>query len=376
MAAWEQRSIEKLQSLLHSLASQRPLRHALMAIESGDGAFRWHAAAGESGPEGAPVQPDAPFFIASIDKLFTAVLVMQLAERGRVSLDAPVADYLAPELTRGLHCYRGVDYSGHITLRHLLGHTSGLADWLEQRPRDGPSLIEHILAEGDAPYALADVVARVRDRLSPHFPPQDPTARRQRIRYSDTNYVLLAAVIEAVERMPLHEVHQARILRPLAMRSTYFAGRSGPIAPTDLNCEGRALHIPRVLQSIGGIYSSTRDLLAFMRGFVRGALFENPRTRSRMLQRWNRFGLPLDRAALRAPAWPIEYALGVMRFRLPRILTPWRAMPAVIGHSGSTGCWLFHCPQRDLYLAGSVDEITAGAVPYRVVPRILRILDP
>jgi D-alanyl-D-alanine carboxypeptidase len=82
--------------------------------------------------------------------------------------------------------------------------------------------------------------------------------------------------------------------------------------------------------------------------------------------------LQLDRAALRQPSWPIEYGLGIMRFRLPRFLTPFRPMPEVVGHTGSTGTWLFHAPEPDLHLAGAVSQITAGAVPFKVVPRILR----
>lgn len=86
------------------------------------------------------------------------------------------------------------------------------------------------------------------------------------------------------------------------------------------------------------------------------------------------FGVPLDRAALRAPGWPIEYGLAIKRFRLPRVFNAFQRMPAVVGHTGSTRTWLFHCPERDLYLAGAVNEVTAGAVPYRVVPRALRLL--
>ena len=93
-----------------------------------------------------------------------------------------------------------------------------------------------------------------------------------------------------------------------------------------------------------------------------------------MLSNWHRLGLPLDRAALRSPGWPVEYATGVMRFRLPWIFTPAAAMPAALGHTGSTGCWLFFCPDLDVFLAGSVDEATAGAVPFRTVPRILNAL--
>jgi hypothetical protein len=64
----------------------------------------------------------------------------------------------------------------------------------------------------------------------------------------------------------------------------------------------------------------------------------------------------------------------MMRFKLPRWATPAAAVPAVIGHTGSTGSWLFHCPELDVYLAGTVDQATAGAVPYRFVPQVLTVL--
>lgn len=66
--------------------------------------------------------------------------------------------------------------------------------------------------------------------------------------------------------------------------------------------------------------------------------------------------------------------LGMMRFRLPRVFTPLHPMPAVIGHTGSTGSWLSHCPELDLLLCGTVDQASAGAVPYRFVPKLLRVL--
>jgi hypothetical protein len=77
---------------------------------------------------------------------------------------------------------------------------------------------------------------------------------------------------------------------------------------------------------------------------------------------------------MRSPSWPIEYGFGIMRFRLPRVFTLMRPLPTALGHTGSTGCWLFYCPQWDMLLAGSVDEVTAGAVPYRIIPKILNIL--
>jgi D-alanyl-D-alanine carboxypeptidase len=367
-----------LEKLLHGLVSRRPLRHAIMAVESLDESFRWAGAAGEASPCGSPVGVERPFFIASIDKLFNAAIAMKLSENGQLDLEALIPTYLPRTLTDGLHQMGGTDYSGRITVRHLLGHTSGLPDWLEDHPKGGRSLAERVFEDGDVALGIDGVTAIVREQLRPHFPPQDLTAERQKVRYSDTNFMLLAAVIEAVTGEPLHEVHERLLYRPLGLRHTWIAGHSRPLDPTPepsvLHWEGRPLPIPLLIRSFRGIYSTAGDTLAFLRRLVRGEVFENPATLASMQQRWNRFGFPLDRAALRAPGWPIEYALGMMRFRLPRIFHPLHPMPAVVGHTGSTGCWLFYCPQRELLLAGSVDEATAGAVPYRIVPRILRIL--
>jgi D-alanyl-D-alanine carboxypeptidase len=365
----------RLQELLSSVASRTPIQQAIIALESGDRSVRWVGAAGGEASGGAQVREDTPFFIASIDKLLNATIVMQLSEAGALDLDAPVSAYLPRAMTRGLHRLDGMDYSEQITVRHLLGHTSGIADWLEDRPKSGPSMIERVVEDGDIALEMEDVSSIVRDQLSPHFPPQDLSAARQKIRYSDTNYMLLIAIIEAVTGEGLHEVHERLLFRPLGLRNTYFAGRSEPLDPTPapmpLRHRGRPLEIPMMMSSIRGIYSTARDTLAFLRSFVAGEVFEDQATLSSMQGRWNRFGFPLDRAALRSPGWPIEYGLGIMRFRLPRIFTPAFAMPAVVGHTGSTGCWLFCCPEWDLFLSGSVDEVTAGAVPYRLVPKIL-----
>jgi D-alanyl-D-alanine carboxypeptidase len=173
-------------------------------------------------------------------------------------------------------------------------------------------------------------------------------------------------------------MHEQLLFRPLKLRHTYFAGHSQPLDPTPeptvLRFEGSPLHIPLMMRSLRGMYSTAEDTLVFLRSFVRGEVFRDPATLASMQQRWNRFSFPLDRAALRSPGWPIEYGLGIMRFRLPRVFTPLHPMPSVLGHTGSTGCWLFYCPQLDMLLSGSVDEVTAGAVPYRVVPKILQVL--
>jgi CubicO group peptidase (beta-lactamase class C family) len=353
------------------------MKQAIVAVESGDQSFRWVGAVGEMSTGGQVVE-GTPFFIASIDKLYNATVAMMLSETGRLDLDDPIVTYLPSAITRGLHQHCGTDYSEKITVRNLLSHTSGLADWLEDYPKSGPSLIERVLHEGDRALTLEELAAQVRDQLTPHFPPQDLSKKRPKARYSDTNFMLIIAIIEAVTGRPLHEVHERMLYKPLELRHTFSPGFSQPLDPTstpmDLRAKGQPLSIPLLIRSIRGIYSTATDTVAFLRRLMRDEVFQSPATLASMQGRWYGFGFPLDRAALRSPSWPIAYGLGMMRFRLPRVFTPTAPMPAVLGHTGSTGCWLFYCSAWDVLLAGSVDEVTAGAVPYRTVPKILNIL--
>jgi D-alanyl-D-alanine carboxypeptidase len=368
--------MDRLQKLLDNLASQKPIKQAIMAVESGDGSFRWSGAAGEA-VDGSPLSPDTPFFIASIDKLYNAVVVLTLAEQARLNLDDLLSAHLPADLTRGLHSLSGTDYAGKLTIRHLLSHTSGLADWLEDYPQNGQSLIGQVLEQGDQALTFAEITEVVRG-LTPHFPPQDLSSRKVKVRYSDTNYILLVALIETICRQPLHQVHEDLLYKPLGLHRTHFPGFSQPLEPTlspvPLRADGQVIHIPELMKSFRGIYSTAGDTIAFLRSLAHGKVFQNPQTFAHMQSRWNRFGFPTDRAALRSPGWPIEYGLGLMRFQLPRVFTALKRLPAVLGHSGSTGCWLFWCPEMDMFFAGSVDEASAGAVPYRLVPKILESL--
>ena len=368
---------DRLNGLLRELASRKPIKQALIALERGDHSFQWAGAIGEAS-DGEQVQPDTPFFIASIDKLYNATITMLLIESSRLELDASISTYLPNAVTRGLHMLGGVDYSDQITVRHLLSHTSGLADWLEDYPKGGPSLFERVIEEGDMALSIEDLAVVVRDELKPHFPPQDPLASGSKVRYSDTNFMLIAAIIEAVTGQPLHQVHEQLLLEPLDLRHTYFAGQSQPLDPTPaamiLRANGQPVQLPRLMCSIRGMYSTAADTIAFLRAFIQNEIFQDTETLAAMQAHWQRFGFPLDRAALRSPGWPIEYGLGIMRFQMPRLFSPRHPMPAVLGHTGSTGCWLFYCPELDMLLSGSVDEATAGAVPYRIVPKILNIL--
>lgn len=135
----------------------------------------------------------------------------------------------------------------------------------------------------------------------------------------------------------------------------------------------RVIDAPLAFASMRDLYSTGTDLVTLLRGILRGDAFDDPATARVLRKGWRRFGFPRDAAALRQPNWPIEYAAGMMRFRLPWPLDL-RRVPEVIGHTGSTRSWAFYCRELDLYLAGTVDQATAAPLPFRFVPGLLREL--
>lgn len=381
----ETRIAEQLESLLDGLIERQDIHSAVLSVVAGEGAFRWTGARGLVSPDGAPMTPTTPWFIASITKLFVASTVLRMVEDGELALEDRLVDRLAASFTDRLHVVGGEVLTDRITVEHLLSHTSGLADFIEDYPTTRRAdtagrrnLVGVLLEDGDRTWSLEDTTRWVRERLTPHFPPQPLDDRRVRIRYSDTNYQLLIGIVEARRDAPFFQVLRDLILDPLGLEDTWLPGRprGGGAEPEVAAIYDGAgvLRLPSFLASIADLNSTCEDLTRFLNAVVSGRLFRDSGTWQRMQARWHRFALPLDRAALRQPSWPIEYGLGVMRFRLPRMLTPFKPVPQVVGHTGSTGTWLFHAPEPDLYVAGAVSQITAGALPFKVVPGILRVV--
>jgi D-alanyl-D-alanine carboxypeptidase len=369
---------ERLDGMVRKLATGRGVRHAIVAVGRSDGSPVWIGTAGPAGDGPRPLTADTPYFQASVTKLFIAAAVLRLAEQGRAALDAPMAEYLAPELVAGLHVWNGVDRTGDITVRHLLGHASGLPEYLLIRPPGGRSLFESVTAEGDSEWGIEEITTRVRGYGRPEFPPRPFDGRRHSIKYSDTNFQLLIAIIRAVTGQSLQDAFETLIFRPLGLGHTFLPGTpaadaaaSTPAAVWSGDC--RLDTLAGAMRSFNDLYGTAEDVLRFMAGLVSGDAFEDPTTARLMTAHWNPLAVSFSLTPV-GPGWPMEYGLGTIRFRMPRIFTPFHPMPEVVGHSGMTGSWVFHCPQLDVITAGTVDQATAAAVPYRFVPRLLRAL--
>ncbi len=307
---------------------------------------------------------DQPYFIASITKLFTVAVTMQLRSEGAFALDTPVAEILGEQTLHGLVVHDRLDYATKITVRQLLSHTSGIADHYEDADADGASLADRIVDE-DRFWSFEELL-QLTCRLPSPFVPGQPG----RAHYSDTNYQLLGRVAEICDGERFDTVVRRRIIDRLGLQHTWHLtldnhDRYEAVAPVFHG--RRRLQIPLTLASSlpdGGIVSTTTDQLRFLRAFTSGELFPSAYL-DEMSAQWNR---------LSSSFGPLRYGIGLMRFRLPRSQTLFVRLPTMIGHSGSFGSVLYYAPEPDLYIAGTVNQTQPRSLPYPLVARILMTL--
>ena len=180
-----------------------------VAIGVGDSVV-WAGAAGYSDlARRIPAQINDRFCVGSVTKTFTARVVLELAEEGKLDLDKTPQDYLK------LPVVRKVPNTGTATLRQLLNHQSGIPDWEHQKDwiRKGRGdLMElgHVFGKAETlEYATGDLLPAT-------------NAPGERFSYSGTNYTILGLIIEAVTGRTAEAEIRSRILEPLGLKNTFM----------------------------------------------------------------------------------------------------------------------------------------------------------
>ncbi len=263
-----------------------------------------------------PATPRTVYGVGSITKTVTAIAVMQLVERGLLSLDDPAERYLGFELR-----VKGKP----VTIHHLLTHTSGI-------PALGyaEALIRGLLgvAESWLPAAKPDdVVAFVRGASA--WATHEPG---ERFFYLNEGYVLLGRIVEKVSGLPYEEYVRKNILEPAGMDRSYFSReeveRDPDVAAPYLNTRRglRRSRFPFGVSSDGGMFSNVLDLLRLAsllinRGRVGG---------TELLSRESVREMEKEHARLPYTLFGGEaYGYGLVVY--PRFLGGYR----LVGHSGS-----------------------------------------
>lgn len=144
-----------------------------------------------------PVQPDTKFRIGSVTKQFTAALVLQLIEEGKIKLDGKLTDYL-PDYRK--------DTGDRVSIHQLLNHTSGIPSYTNEK---------FFREDSRDPYSPADFVKKFSSG-DLEFEPGT------RFRYNNSGYFILGAIIEKVTGKPYAQVLKEKILDPAGMTNTGY----------------------------------------------------------------------------------------------------------------------------------------------------------
>ena len=216
--------------------------------------------------------PQTKFALASGAKGFTALVAMSLIEEGRLTLDTTARSLLGADLPL---------IDDGVTVEHLLAHTSGIGDYLDEGA-DGDildyamSIPVHLLSTPEAYLPVLD-----------GFPSK--SAPGEQWAYNNGAFVVLAVLIERASGSSYYDLVRDRVRAPAGLHDTEFL-RSDQLDATAavgyLHSEGlqtNTLHMPVRGAGDGGIYSTLADMHAFWRAFFDGRIV-SPSTVANMVR--------------------------------------------------------------------------------------------
>jgi len=234
------------------------------AVLAGDANGSWslHAGTGQFG-KNKPIQPTDHFRIGSQTKTFTAAVVLQLVDEGKITLDTPIENYL-PGVVDG----NGYD-GNQITIRELLQHRTGIPQ-LTEGGQPNPNT-------PDGSYSLSELV-RTGLKAKPDSAPDT------KFEYSNINFNILGLLIEKVTGKPVGDAITQRVIQPLGLTDTSFprgGDRALPepyihgyvvftVGPINTYLDWTTSVEPSFYSNAGGMISTMPDLAAFYRALADG----------------------------------------------------------------------------------------------------------
>jgi D-alanyl-D-alanine carboxypeptidase len=259
----------------HKITDEKALQQGLDDIVAGgatgalaevrDDHTVWHGTSGTAvAGTDQPVPADGRFRAGSVTKTFLATVVMQLVAQHRIGLDQPVDTWLPGRIPAG----------DKITVRDLLGHTSGLYDVTDTLPLNPPSAF---LPLRWRTWTSDELVDRAIAQPSLFAPGTE-------YHYSSTDYEVLGLIIQKATGRSWADEIERRILHPLRLYDTSLPGTNptipGPHSHGYLPDDPRPIDItemnPSVYGSAGSLISTARDLNRFFAALLDGRLLPRP----------------------------------------------------------------------------------------------------
>lgn len=332
----EQNKIES--AFRQQVQKDKNVKNAYLLVHSEKLGIDLNIAEGKTGEIQA--NPEQATHLASSGKLFTATIVAMLCHRGLLSFDDKISKHLDADLMRGLHVYKGREYSGDITVRQLLMQTSGLNDVFFP-------LLEKMLEDPNLEMTVREALEWGKTNLKPVAVPG------RRHYYTDTNYYLLGLIIESITEKPFHEAVHEMIFAPLGMDNAYVNGHSEPKAkpaypPAHIYLFNINLidneRIARLDYAGGGIVAPLSEFLLFMKALVDGRLVKQA-TLNQMIY---------DDVNMGFPVLGFRYGYSVWKPRAIPLLLPEKFF--CWGCVGVTGAFIFYHPGTETHVIGTFND--------------------
>ncbi|GAB3553000.1 serine hydrolase domain-containing protein [Arthrobacter tumbae] len=208
-----------------------------------------------------PLSAHTRIAIASGSKAFTALAVMRLVEDGRLRLDQPVRTLLDGDLPL---------IAGGVTVEHLLTHTSGMGDYLDEDA--GWEVSDHVLTLPVHTLTTSEAFLPMLDGHPQQFAPGE------RFEYCNGGYMVLAVLLERVTGQNYHDAVQQLVFQPAGLEETAFLPLNdlpADAAPGYVFDEGNlvnTLHLPVLGNGDGGAFTTASDLHRFWLAFLEGRI--------------------------------------------------------------------------------------------------------
>jgi len=277
-------------------------------------------------------------YLQSVTKTYMAVVILQLFEEGKLQLDDPIDQYLAPEVSKM------IDRANEITIKMLLNHTSGISEY-----NFHPAYASTLLQYPETAFTAEDYIKFI-DGKKLAFEPGSQYS------YRNTNYVLLALIADSITGD--HSVYiEENIFKPLGLQHTYYRISDEKLNGETLSSSYWDRYSDGVLENIShtqkqnvsymvgddGIVTTTKEAILFLKGLLDGKLLQESTLQLMMTWVNNREGKPV-------------YGLGLGHGDV--------LGHTYYGHSGGgigAGCELRYFPETNRYM---FIAINIGTVTY------------
>ncbi len=339
---------ETLDKIVAQTAKNKNVHGSVFRIESGDKSMSLFSASGN-------ISLESQYYIASINKLIISFITLRLYKDNIINLDDKLLKYLPNEMLNGLLVHNGKDFSDELTIRHLISHTSGLPCYLIDKRQDGKKNMDLILNGNDQSWPLEKVVIEVKNMKSKFIP-----GTKGKASYSETNFRLLDKVLEVVTSKIIHDL-LTDVFQELKMNNTFVlpSNLADHFAPVYF--KHNQINIMEYWKSTHhDIASTAADQMKFIRAFFDGNYFSEEFINE--LKKWNNI------------FFPFKYGVGIQKFYIPRLFSPFKAVPELIGHSGSVGSVAFYVPDKEVYITGTVNQTSNPNIVFQTMIKIVNKL--